>query len=106
MGGVPLAAAVASVDLLPLVIVRETKKGHETQNKIERTVPNGTKVVLIEDVLATGASALRAVKALREEKLDVVAVVALVDRFEGAQQAAKAQRVPMVSLYTKKDFLG
>lgn len=114
VGGIPLAVAVAMYSGFlngrhrHPVIVRKGTKDHGTGNRVERArdmVPDGSRVVLVEDVLTTGGSALRAVQALREDGLDVVAVVALVDRLEGAHEAANEAGVEMRALYTRLDFV-
>lgn len=92
VGGVPLVMIVSTFSYLvggklqPL-IVRKAQKDHGTRQKVEyvsEKVPVGSEVVLLEDVLTTGGSALKAVQALRDANLLVRRVVAVVDRQEGA----------------------
>jgi orotate phosphoribosyltransferase len=63
-------------------------------------------VVVIEDVVTTGGSALKAIERCRVEKLEPVACLALVDRLEGGREAIEAQGVPLETLFTREDFLG
>ncbi len=88
-------------------IVRKEPKGHGTGQWIEgrKTIPDGSRVVVIEDVVTTGGSALKAIERCRAEGLVPVACVALVDRLEGGREAIEAQGVPLDPLFTRKDFL-
>ena len=89
-------------------VVRKEPKGHGTGQWIEgrKTLPDGSRVVVIEDVVTSGASALHAIERCRAEKLVPVACVALVDRQEGGREAIEASGVPLHSLFTRGDFLG
>jgi orotate phosphoribosyltransferase len=88
-------------------IVRKEPKGHGTGQWIEgrKTIPDGSRVVVIEDVVTTGGSALKAIERCRAENLVPVACVALVDRLEGGREAIEAQGVPLDPLFTRKDFI-
>jgi orotate phosphoribosyltransferase len=88
-------------------IVRKEPKGHGTGQWIEgrKTIPDGSRVIVIEDVVTTGGSALKAVERCREERLEVVACLALVDRLEGGREAIEAAGVPVDALYTRADVL-
>ncbi len=88
-------------------IVRKEPKGHGTGQWIEgRTaIPDGSRVAVLEDVVTSGGSALKAIERCRAEHLEVVGCVALVDRLEGGREAIEAQGVPLDSLFTRKDFL-
>jgi orotate phosphoribosyltransferase len=88
-------------------IVRKEPKGHGTGQWIEgrKTIPDGSRVVVIEDVVTTGGSALKAIERCRAEGLVPVGCVALVDRLEGGREAIEAQGVPLDALFTRKDFL-
>jgi orotate phosphoribosyltransferase len=88
-------------------IVRKEPKGHGTGQWIEgrKTIPDGSRVVVLEDVVTTGGSALKAIERCREERLEVVGCLALVDRLEGGREAIEAAGVPVDALYTRADFL-
>ncbi len=88
-------------------VVRKEPKGHGTGQWIEgrRTIPDGSRVVVIEDVVTTGGSALKAIERCREEKLEPVACLALVDRREGGREAIEASGVPLDALFAREDFL-
>jgi orotate phosphoribosyltransferase len=113
LGADPIASAVALTSFLegaPVdsFIVRKEPKGHGTGQWIEgrKTIPDGSRVVVIEDVVTTGGSALKAIERCRAEKLEPVACLALVDRQEGGREAIEAQGVPLEALFTREDFLG
>jgi orotate phosphoribosyltransferase len=65
-----------------------------------RSVPPALRVVVVDDVLATGGSLLRAVAALRSAGAFVVGSVVLVDREIGGRQAVESDGVPLVSIFT------
>jgi orotate phosphoribosyltransferase len=113
LGADPIASAIALTSFLegaPVdsFIVRKEPKGHGTGQWIEgrKTIPDGSRVVVIEDVVTTGGSALKAIERCRVEKLEPVACLALVDRLEGGREAIEAQGVPLEALFTREDFLG
>ncbi len=88
-------------------IVRKEPKGHGTGQWIEgrKTIPDGSRVVVLEDVVTTGGSALKAIERCRAEQLVPVACLALVDRAEGGREAIEAQGVPLQALFERKDFI-
>ncbi len=113
LGADPLASAISLVSFLEkepvdAFIVRKEPKGHGTGQWIEgrKTIPDGSAVAVLEDVVTTGGSALKAIERCREEKLTVVGCFALVDRMEGGREAIEATGVPLDALFTRKDFLG
>ena len=88
------------------IIIRKKTKDHGTTQKVEYSkerVPKHSGVVLVEDVLTTGGSALRALQALKKAGLAPLGVLALVDRCEGADETLKDHRI--VSLFRRSDFL-
>jgi len=112
LGADPIASAIALTSFLagePVdsFIVRKEPKGHGTGQWIEgrKTIPDGSRVVVIEDVVTTGGSALKAIERCRTEKLEPVACLALVDRLEGGREAIEAQGVPLDALFTRRDFI-
>jgi orotate phosphoribosyltransferase len=112
LGADPIASAIALTSFLQghpvdAFIVRKEPKGHGTGQWIEgrRTIPDGSRVIVLEDVVTTGGSALKAIERCRSEQLEVVACLALVDRLEGGREAVEASGVPLRSLFTRKDFL-
>ena len=86
LGGVPLASSVSMASGLPCVYVRNARKEYGTARQIEGRLEAGDKVVIVEDVATTGGQALEAAEALRAAGAEVLAIIATVDRQEGARQ--------------------
>jgi orotate phosphoribosyltransferase len=103
VGGV-LVAAAASDRSLEGFLVRKEAKGHGTKRYIEGPVKPGTKVVVIDDVVTTGGSALEAVERVVEFGCEVVCVVGIIDRKEGGAANFAARGLPFRSLLTISDF--
>jgi orotate phosphoribosyltransferase len=78
--------------------VRKEAKAHGTGKLIEGPFRTGDRVVVIEDVITTGASALRAADAVQREGGSVAGVLALVDREEGGREAIEAKGLHVISL--------
>lgn len=78
--------------------VRKEAKSHGTGKTIEGPFKEGDRVAVIEDVITTGGSALRAIEAVRAANGTVAGVLALVDREEGGRQAIEATGVSVISL--------
>ena len=83
--------------------MRKQAKGHGSQGHIEGVLPAGARVVVVDDVLTTGGSALQAVQEVERAGAHVVAVVCIVDRLEGAR-AAFAPKYEFRSIFTIRDF--
>jgi orotate phosphoribosyltransferase len=75
--GIPHAAWVSELLDLPMVYVRGSAKGHGKQNQIEGKIVPGQKVVIIEDLISTGGSAIKAAEALKEAGANVIGVAAI-----------------------------
>jgi adenylosuccinate lyase len=108
LGADPLVVAVAvasRLDGAPLdaFIVRKEPKEHGLGAWLEGAVSPGTPVALLEDVVTTGGSVLRAAERCEAQGLKVMGVVALVDRQEGGAEAI-GPRYPFRSLFTAKDL--
>lgn len=111
MGADPLASAVSLVSHLmgkPLhaFFVRKEPKGHGTGQWIEglSAFEKGAKVAIVEDVVTTGASTIKAIERARAEGLNPVAAFALVDRDEGGREAIEQTGVKVHSLFKRQDF--
>ncbi|MBR2480788.1 MAG: orotate phosphoribosyltransferase [Clostridia bacterium] len=75
--GIPHAAIVSEILDLPMGYVRGGNKEHGRGNRIEGADPNGKKVVVVEDLISTGGSAIEVVNALREAGADVLGIVSI-----------------------------
>ncbi len=110
LGADPIASAISLTSFLagkPLeaFIVRKEPKGHGTGAWIEGAsgLRSGAKVVIVEDVVTTGGSTLRAIERARASDLSVACVVALVDREEGGREAVERE-VPLYAMFSRGDF--
>ncbi|MFZ9090019.1 MAG: orotate phosphoribosyltransferase [Planctomycetaceae bacterium] len=103
VGGVLVAAAAQDRPLLGFM-VRKEAKGHGTQRFIEGPIEPGQNVVIIDDVVTTGGSALQAVDRVEEFGCKVVHAVGIVDRLQGGGEAFAARDIPFSALLTVRDF--
>jgi orotate phosphoribosyltransferase len=85
--------------------VRKEPKAHGTGKLLEGPIREGDRVAIIEDVITTGGSALRAIEAVRSAKASVAGVLALVDREEGGRQAIEKAGVSVISLVTASQIM-
>lgn len=85
--------------------VRKEAKAHGTGKLIEGPFQEGDRVAIVEDVITTGSSALRAVDAVRAAGGEVLGVLALVDREEGGREALEGKGLSVTSLVTATDIL-
>lgn len=113
LGADPMATATAMVSALegkpiPAFIIRKEAKGYGTGQWLEgrKNVPPKARVVILEDVVTTGGSSMKAVTKAQEAELQVLGVLALVDRQEGAREYLQEQGVTLESLFTKEEVVG
>jgi orotate phosphoribosyltransferase len=86
-------------------LVRKEPKGHGTNQWVESPqLPAGAEVVVVEDVVTTGAATLKAIERARTAGLIVVHALAIVDRLEGGRDAV-TKEAPLTALFTRRDFL-
>ncbi len=98
-GAIAQGALVAEELGMPFCYVRSKAKDHGMGNLIEGTLPEGAKVVVVEDLISTGGSSLKAVEALREAGFEVVGMVASYTYgFPVAEEAFKAADVKLVTI--------
>ena len=95
-GAIPQGALVLN---LPFVYVRSKPKDHGLENLIEGELRPGMKVVVVEDLISTGGSSLKAVEAIRRDGCEVIGMVASYTYgFPVAEKAFKEAKVPLVTL--------
>ena len=98
-GAIPQGALVADALHKPFVYVRSKPKDHGLENLIEGELKPGMKVVVIEDLISTGGSSLKAVEAIRNNGCEVIGMVASYTYgFPVAEKAFKEAKVPLVTL--------
>jgi orotate phosphoribosyltransferase len=109
MGATPIVGAVAvesyhSARPYPVFVVRKDTKEHGTKKPIEGPIPQKGNVVIIDDVVTTGSSILKAIDAAEAHGCKVVLAISVLDRNAGAADALAAKAVPYRSLVTMADL--
>jgi len=109
IGADPITSAVVTMSAVngtPIsgFMVRKEPKGHGTNQYIEGPVKPGDKVVIVEDVVTTGGSSLKAIKICVDFGLEVTGVITIIDRMEGGREAFAAAGYKLHSLLTIEDF--
>jgi orotate phosphoribosyltransferase len=108
IGADPIVGAVAALSFekgnpMSAFLVRGEAKAHGRKRLIEGDVGEGTRVVVVDDVVTSAGSILRAIRACEEAGCEVVAVSCLVDREEGGREALTGYR--FVPLFTRAELL-
>ena len=109
IGADPITASIVTIagqQDLPLkgFMVRKEPKGHGMGKQVEGPVQPGDKVIVVEDVITSGGSAIKAVEAARAFGLEVDCVVAIIDRLAGGKEAFAAKGIELITLTTIADF--
>jgi orotate phosphoribosyltransferase len=109
IGADPITSAIVTVagqQDLPLkgFMVRKEPKGHGTGRQVEGPVQPGQEVVIVEDVITSGGSALKAVDAAEAFGLKVREVIGIIDRLAGGEAAFAARGLKLKTLTTIRDF--
>ncbi len=111
MGADPIAFAAAFISFLrknPIeaFVIRKEPKPHGLQLQIEGNVEKNDKVVIIDDVLTTGGSTIKAIKIARNHGLEILGVIVLLDRCEeNGKENVEAEGVTVHSILTIQDFI-
>lgn len=95
----PLATAVALETGLPFVIIRPEAKGYGTARTIEGRLEQGDRVVVLEDVVTSGAQAVRAAREVEAAGARVLLILAVVDRHEGGREGVESAGYRFHALY-------
>ena len=114
MGAVPLASAVSALSFQPpfsspldTFFVRSEAKAHGMQNKVDGpTLREGMSLLLLDDVLTTGGSVLKAADAVREMGCRVEKVLVIVDRQEGGRENLEKESLSVSSILTRDELEG
>ena len=109
IGADPIIASVLTIAgnkgySLRGVMVRKEPKGHGKGQQVEGPYRSGEDLIIVEDVVTTGGSSLRAIELCEAEGLKVKRVLAIVDRLEGGREAFAERGYELSSLFTVEDF--
>ena len=110
LGADPIAYAIAYASMLAgepvrAFTVRKEAKAHGTGRLVEGPFERGDRVAIVEDVITTGGSALRATEAVRVAGGEIAGVLALVDREEGGREALEAAGLRVHALTTASEIV-
>ncbi|MCL2031809.1 MAG: orotate phosphoribosyltransferase [Methanomassiliicoccaceae archaeon] len=98
LGSIPLAAALSMATGIPYVMVRKEQKDHGTKELIEGDIEPGDRVLVVEDVITTAGSSIKAISLLRESGAAVSDVLTVVDREGGGKESLEKIGVSLISL--------
>ncbi|SHK47219.1 orotate phosphoribosyltransferase [Thermocrinis minervae] len=110
LGADPIAYSVAFISYMdgnpikPFVVRKEAKE-HGMKRQIEGVLQEGSRVAVVEDVVTTASSSLKAVKACRNAGFEVIGVFCIVDRKEGGREAIREQGLELYSLFSIDELL-
>ena len=104
LGAVALAAAASLASGLPCLFVRGEAKAYGTANRIEGPFEPGDTVAVIEDVMTSGASAIKAAQALAEAGCRIARIIGVIDREEGAAEAVADAGYELVAVFTRSEL--
>lgn len=104
LGGIPLVTVASLETGLPCIFVRNKKKDYGTAKQLEGVLNPGDRVVIVEDVATTGGQALEAAAVLHEAGAQVLAIIATIDRQEGARENVEKAGICFDALFTKADL--
>jgi len=108
-GAIPIVTSLCMVsweEKKPLYgfYVRKEQKKRGTRKTIEGNIEPGEKVIIVDDVVTQGKSVLKAIEEVRKMGCEVVKVVSVIDREEGARENLKNVGIDLDALFTKSDF--
>lgn len=111
MGADPISLAIGMYSAnaeKPLCVftVRKEAKDHGRGKRIEGNFAAGQQVIVVDDVITTGGSTLKAIDAIEAEGGKVVAALVLVDRQEGGREAIESRGIPVFPMYTRASIFG
>ena len=106
LGAVPLAAALSLATGVPYVMIRKEKKDHGTGKLIEGDLEAGDKVLVVEDVITTAGSSIKAIETLRASGAVVTDVISVIDREGGGKENLADVGVDFHPLVRASDLVG
>ena len=104
LGGIPLVTTAAMATNLPCIFIRNQKKEYGTSNQLEGRLSATDCVVIVEDVATTGGQVLEAATTIQDSGATVIAIIAVIDRCEGARENIEASGFVFESLFTTADL--
>lgn len=104
LGGIPLVSATAMAAGLPCVFIRNQKKGYGTAKQLEGHLAPEDRVIIVEDVATTGGQVLEAARTITDTGASVRAIIATIDRQEGARENVEAAGYRFEALFTVGDL--
>ncbi len=110
LGADPIADAVAYTSYvkgkpIEAFVVRKSAKSHGTMQWIEGNVEKGDRVVIVDDVITTGKSTIEAISRAKDAGLEIVRVIALVDRQEGGRENVEALGYSVNAVVTREEVM-
>lgn len=110
LGADPIADAVAYTSFVrnspvEAFVIRKTAKAHGTMQWIEGNMAAGDKVAIVDDVITTGKSTIEALTKAKDAGLDIVKVIALVDRQEGGRENIEATGHTVEAIITREEVM-
>jgi orotate phosphoribosyltransferase len=108
-GAIPIAAAVAyrsheAAEPIETFFVRKEPKEHGLKKWVEGHSASGSRVVIVDDVVTTGGSTLKAIQAAQEQGFQVMKIIVLVDRLEGGTEKLSSLGIPYEAVFTLNDI--
>jgi orotate phosphoribosyltransferase len=104
LGAVALAVALSLEMGLPFVIARKAPKGYSTSRAVEGELYPGERVVVVEDVISTGAQAIRAADRIVEVGAQVIGILGVIDREQGGPEAISAAGYTLTTLFRRSQL--
>ena len=104
LGGIPLVTTAAMESDLPCIFIRNQKKDYGTAKQLEGKLAETDKVVIVEDIATTGGQVLEAAETIRSLGAEVLSIIAVIDREEGARENIEGAGFTFQSLFTTSDL--
>jgi len=104
IGAITLAAALSLETGKPFIIIRKEPKKYGISKFIEGEIKSSEKVLLVEDILTTGTQAIIAADRIKEAGADVIMLLGIIDRQEGAREAIEKAGLKYRAVFTKSEL--
>ena len=104
LGGIPLVTTASMASNLPCIFIRNQKKDYGTAKQLEGILEPSDRVVIVEDVATTGGQVLEAAETIQDSGATVSAIIAVIDRCEGARENIETAGFVFESLFTTADL--